>query len=267
MSTMKNLIPFMKSDPLVNVVRLQGAIVNSGSGLDDPSLAPVIEKAFRRGKPVAVALQINCPGGSPVQSSLIAARIRRLAEEKDVPVYAFVEDVAASGGYWLACAADEIYADQGSIVGSIGVISAGFGFQDAIERHGVERRVHTAGKSKSMLDPFKPLVPADVKRLKGWLEDLHSIFIDHVKSRRGAKLSDNPDLFTGEVFIGQKGVDQGLIDGLDHLVPFMKAKFGDKVRFRKFGQKRSLLQRVGARVVGDAIGSLEERAAFARFGL
>ncbi|SHH07654.1 serine protease SohB [Cognatiyoonia sediminum] len=264
---MKNILPFMKSDPLVNVVRLQGAITNSGSGLDDPSLAPVIEKAFRKGKPQAVALQINCPGGSPVQSSLIAARIQRLSAETEVPVYAFVEDVAASGGYWLACAADEIYVDQGSIVGSIGVISAGFGFQDAIERYGVERRVHTAGKSKSMLDPFKPLAPADVKRLKGWLEDLHAIFIDHVKARRGDKLSDNPDLFTGEVFIGQKGVDQGLADGIEHLVPFMKAQFGDKVRFRRFGQRKSLLQRVGARVVGDAIGSLEERAAFARFGL
>ena len=264
---MKNILPFVKSDPLVNVVRLQGAITNSGSGLDDPSLAPVIEKAFRKGKPKAVALQINCPGGSPVQSSLIAARIQRLSEETEVPVYAFVEDVAASGGYCLAWAADEIYVDQGSIVGSIGVISAGFGFQEAIERYGVERRVHTAGKSKSMLDPFKPLVPADVKRLKGWLEDLHGIFIDHVKLRRGGKLSDNPDLFTGEVFIGQASVDEGLADGIEHLVPFMKATFGDKVRFRHFGQRKSLLQRVGAHLVGDAIGSLEERAAYARFGL
>lgn len=264
---MKRYIPFLKSDPVVNVIRLQGAIVNSGSGLDDPSLAPVIEKAFSKGKPVAVALQINCPGGSPVQSSLIAARIRRLSEEKDVPVFAFVEDVAASGGYWLACAADEIYVDPGSIVGSIGVISAGFGFSDAIERYGVERRVHTAGKSKSMLDPFKPMVPADVKRLKGWLEDLHEIFIAYVKGRRGAKLADTPDLFTGEVYIGQKGVDVGLADGIEHLVPFMKSKFGDKVQFRKFGQRRSLLQRVGARVVSDAMGTLEDRIAFARFGL
>ena len=147
---MKHLIPFMKSPPLVNVVRLQGAITTAGSGLDDPSLAAVFEKAFSRGKPKAVALQINCPGGSPVQSSLIAARIQRSSREKNVPVFAFVEDVAASGGYWLACAADEIYADQGSIVGSIGVISAGFGFHDLIDRYGVERRVHTAGTSKSM---------------------------------------------------------------------------------------------------------------------
>jgi len=264
---MKHLIPFMKSEPLVNVVRLQGAISNSGSGLDDVSLAPVIEKAFSKGKPAAVALQINCPGGSPVQSSLIAARIRRLADEKEIPVLAFVEDVAASGGYWLACAADEIYADQGSILGSIGVISAGFGLHDAIGRYGVERRVYTAGKSKSMLDPFKKENPADVKRLKGWLEDLHAIFIDYVKSRREEKLADNPDLFTGEVFIGKKAKDEGLIDGLDHLVPHMKNRFGDKVRFRKFGQRKSLIQRFGARFAADALGSIEDRAAFARFGL
>ncbi len=264
---MKKFIPFLKSKPSVNVVRLQGAISNGGNGLDDPSLATVIEKAFTKGKPAAVALQINCPGGSPVQSSLIATRIQRLSQEKDVPVFAFVEDVAASGGYWLACAAQEIYVDQGSIVGSIGVISAGFGFSEAIERYGVERRVHTAGTSKSMLDPFKPLVPEDVSRLKGWLEDLHAIFIDHVKVQRGTKLADSSDLFSGEVFIGRKGVDVGLVDGVDHLVPFMKKKFGDKVRFRKFGQKKSLIQRFGARAISDAMTTVEDRIAFARFGL
>ena len=264
---MKNLIPFVKSDPLVNVIRLQGAISNSGNGLDDPTLAPVIEKAFARGKPVAVALQINCPGGSPVQSSLIAARIRRLAEEKEIPVFAFVEDVAASGGYWLACAADEIFVDASSITGSIGVISAGFGLQDAIDRIGVERRVYTAGKSKSMLDPFKKESPADVKRLKGWLEDIHATFIDYVKTRRGARLAENEALFTGEIFVGQKGVDQGLADGIGHLVPEMKRRFGEKVRTRRFGPKRSLLQRFGARLFSDALGAVEDRAAFARFGL
>ena len=264
---MKNLIPFMKSNPVVNVVRLQGAIVNNGQGLDDPSLAPVIEKAFSKGKPVAVALQINCPGGSPVQSSLIAARIRRLAEEKEIPVFAFVEDVAASGGYWLATAADEVFIDQASLVGSIGVISAGFGFPKLLDTYGVERRVYTAGTSKSMLDPFREEKAEDITRLKGWLEDLHQIFIGHVKSRRGAKLADNPDLFTGEVFIGQKAVDQGLVDGIAHLVPEMKARYGDKVSFKKFGRRRSLIQRFGARIMGDAISTLEERAEFARFGL
>ncbi|MEM8536880.1 MAG: S49 family peptidase [Pseudomonadota bacterium] len=264
---MKRFIPFVKSDPFVAVIRLQGAIMNSGRGLDNPSLGPVIEKAFGRGKPVAVALEINCPGGSPVQSSLIAARIRRLADEKKIPVFAFVEDVAASGGYWLACAADEIFIDSCSITGSIGVISANFGAHEAIGKLGVERRVYTAGKSKSLMDPFKPEKPADVKKLKGWLEDLHATFIDYVKSRRGTKLTDNPDLFTGEVFIGQKGIDVGLVDGVGHLAPVMKDRFGDKVQFRRYGQRKPRLARFGAQIVDDAVAGIEERAAFARFGL
>lgn len=257
----------MKSEPFVAVIRLQGQISNGGRGLDNPGLAPVIEKAFRKGKPAAVALEINCPGGSPVQSSLIAARIRRLADEKQIPVFAFVEDVAASGGYWLACAADEIFVDECSLTGSIGVISAGFGLQELIGQYGVERRVHTAGKSKAMLDPFKAENPADVKRLTGWLEDLHGTFIAYVKQRRGMKLADNPELFTGEVFIGQKGVEQGLADGIGHLTPVMQARFGETVKFRRYGQKRGLLSRFGVRMMGDAIASIEDRAAFARFGL
>jgi signal peptide peptidase SppA len=260
-------IPFTKSAPFVAVIRLQGAISNSGRGLDDPGLAPVIEKAFSKGKPAAVALEINCPGGSPVQSSLIASRIRRLADEKKIPVFAFVEDVAASGGYWLACAADEIFIDACSITGSIGVISAGFGVHEAIDRYGIERRVHTAGKSKSLLDPFKPQNPADVKKLKGWLDDLHATFIAYVQSRRGPKLSNDPDLFTGEVYIGQKGIDAGLVDGIGHLAPVMKARFGDKVKFRRYGQRKPLLARFGAQIVDDAIAGIEERAAYARFGL
>lgn len=264
---MKRWIPFVKPDPLVAVIRLQGQIANSNRGLDDKTLAPLIEKAFVRGKPAAVALEINSPGGSAVQSSLIAARIRRLAEENDVPVFAFVEDVAASGGYWLACAADEIFVDNGSIIGSIGVISANFGLNEFIDRHGVERRVHTAGKSKSFLDPFKPEKATDVKRLKGWLDQLHTYFIDTVKSRRGDRLAADPDLFTGEVWIGQSGVEKGLADGIGHLVPVMKARFGEKVRFRRYEQRRSIAQRFGATLVGDAVAGIEERAAFARFGL
>lgn len=264
---MKRFISFLKSEPTVAVVRLQGAITNSGRGLDDVSLAPVLEKAFTRGKPKAVALQINCPGGSPVQSSLIAARIRRLADENNVPVIAFVEDVAASGGYWLACAADEIYVDGCSMTGSIGVITASFGLHEFIDRYGVERRVHTAGKSKSMLDPFRPEKEEDLVRLKGWLEDLHETFIGYVKSRRGDKLSDNPDLFTGEVFLGQKGVDEGLVDGIGHLTPVMKERYGKKVQFRKYSEKKSLLSRFGMSMMQDAMGAVEDRAAFARFGL
>ncbi|MEL6640683.1 MAG: S49 family peptidase [Pseudomonadota bacterium] len=264
---MKRFVSFIKSEPTVAVVRLQGAITNAGRGLDDVSLAPVLEKAFKRGKPKAVALQINCPGGSPVQSSLIAARIRRLSEENGVPVFAFVEDVAASGGYWLACAADEIYVDGCSMTGSIGVISAGFGLQDLIANYGVERRVHTAGTSKSMLDPFRPEKDEDITRLKGWLDDLHESFIGYVKSRRGDKLSENPALFTGEVFLGQKGVDEGLVDGIGHMVPEMKKRFGKKVQFRRYGQRKGLLSRFGMSLTQDAIGAIEDRAAFARFGL
>ncbi len=168
---MKRFIPFLKSPPRVAVIRLQGIIASGGrmgAGLNDATLAPVIERAFRRGKPAAVALAVNSPGGSPVQSALIAARIRRLAEEKKLPVHAFVEDVAASGGYWLATAADEIWVDASSVVGSIGVISASFGFPDFLTRHGIERRVHTAGKSKSFLDPFRPEDPSPRRRRRGW---------------------------------------------------------------------------------------------------
>lgn len=264
--TMKFSIPFLKKRPYVAVVRLQGTITNGGRGLDDRSLAPVLEKAFG-GKPAAVAFELNSPGGSPVQSSLIAARIRRLADENKVPVFAFVEDVAASGGYWLACAADEIFVDRGSIVGSIGVISAGFGLQDLLAKNGIERRVYTAGKSKSQLDPFKPENPSDVKRLKGLLGELHDYFIDLVKTRRGARLTQDVDLFNGEVWLGDKAIEHGLADGIGHLVPVIKDRFGEKIRFRRYGQRRSIAQRFGARVVDDAIAGIEERAAYARFGL
>jgi len=261
--------PFRKSAPTVAVLRLNGMIASGGrsTALNDAGLAPVIERAFRKGKPAAVALLINSPGGSPVQSSLIAARIRRLAAEKEVKVYAFTEDVAASGGYWLACAGDEIWVDPSSVIGSIGVISAGFGFHDLIDRHGIERRVHTAGKSKSMRDPFRPEKAEDVERLTGWLEQIHETFIDYVKDRRGSRLSDNGDLFTGTVWIGRKAVDEGLADGIGHLVPKMKDVFGDKVRFQIYGRKRGLLSRLGAQLADSALGTIEERTAYARFGL
>lgn len=264
---MRALIPFLKSPPLVSVIRLSGQIVAGQRGLSDEKLAPMIEKAFRKGKPTAVALVINSPGGSPTQSSLIGARIRRLAEKHGVSVIAFVEDIAASGGYWLAASADEIIVDSSSIVGSIGVIHSSFGLEDFITRHGVNRRVHTAGKSKSQLDPFQPEKPADVKRLKGWLDHIHEVFIAHVKTRRGDRLDTSADLFNGEIWIGQKAVDLGLADGIGHLVPMMQERFGEKVRFRVYGPKKGLLSRFGASFAGDVVAGIEERAEFARYGL
>jgi serine protease SohB len=263
-------IPFLSAKaPKVSVIRLQGAIASGGrfgAGLNDATLGPVIERAFQK-KPAAVALVINSPGGSPAQSSLIAARIRRLADEKSVPVHAFVEDVAASGGYWLAVAADDIWVDETSIVGSIGVISAGFGFSDLIGRHGVERRVHTAGTSKSFLDPFRPEKPEDVARLHAILEPLHARFKEHIADRRGARLAQDRDLFDGSVWVGRQAVALGLVDGCAHLAPKLKSLYGEKVRLMPFGVKKGLLQRFGARLVSDTIAGIEDRALWAQFGL
>lgn len=265
---MQNWIPSLKRPPTVAVIRLSGVIATGGRGqLNDAGLASAIERAFRKGKPKAVALVINSPGGSPVQSSLIAARIRRLSAEKDIPVTAFVEDVAASGGYWLATAADEIIVDESSVVGSIGVISAGFGMTGLMEKIGVDRRVYTAGKSKSQLDPFRAENPEDVERLKGLLEDIHTSFKTHVETRRAGKLPEGEDLFTGEIWLGRKAIEKGLVDSIGHLIPTMKDRYGDKVRFRVFGPRRGLLSRFGVRLMSDAIENLEERAEFARFGL
>ncbi|MBV1868922.1 MAG: S49 family peptidase [Marinosulfonomonas sp.] len=266
---MKRWIPLVKSPPVVPVIALRGTIAMSGrsGSLNDSGLGPMIERAFRRGKPAAVALVINSPGGSPVQSSLIAARIRRLADEKKIPVFAFVEDVAASGGYWLATAADEIWVDPSSVVGSIGVISSGFGFQDLIGRYGVERRVHTAGKSKSTLDPFKPEKAADVKMLNSILTQMHETFTAQVKTRRGKKLAGDAKLFSGEFWLGQASVDLGLADGLGHLIPKMKERLGDDVRFIPYNRKLPFLRRFGVQVMDEALTGIEERAQFARFGL
>ena len=264
MENMKIKIPFRRERNSVSVVRLDGLIATN-RGLNDAGLAPVLEKAFGK-KPNALALVINSPGGSPVQSSLIGARIRRLANEKEIPVYAFVEDIAASGGYWLAASADEIYLDPSSVVGSIGVISSGFGFNQLIERYGIERRVHTAGTSKSMLDPFQRQKDDDVIRLKGLLEDIHQTFKEYVVERRGHKLADR-DLFTGEIWVGKKGVDDGLADALGHLVPVMQKKFGKKVKFNVYGKKKNILSRIGMRLLGDLNHSIEERLALSRFGM
>lgn len=263
----------LKPPPLVSVLRLDGAIgaAGFGRGLSDAGLAALVERAFAPRRLKAVALAVNSPGGSPAQSALIAARIRRKAEEKKVPVIAFCEDVAASGGYWLACAADEIFADANTILGSIGVIYAGFGFHALLERQGVERRVHTAGRSKSMLDPFRPEKEEDVARILRLQGVIHDNFIAEVKARRGARLAEGADLFTGEVWLGREALALGLIDGIGHLVPTLKARFGEKVRFTMVQPKRSLFRRLGAPGVDEALaaaaGLMEERALYARYGL
>ena len=265
---MKRWVPFLKSDPVVAVVRLQGIIASGArGGLNHVGLAPMLDRAFRKGKPKAIALIINSPGGSPVQSALIGAHIRRLATKHKLPVHAFVEDVAASGGYWLACAADDITIDDSSIVGSIGVISSSFGFHELMTRQGIERRVHTAGKDKSMLDPFRPDRAEDIERLKSLQSQIHQNFIDHVTARRGDKLSSDKDLFTGEIWVGQKAIDVGLVDGIGHLEDKMQSIYGEKVKFAHYGQRRSLAQRLGLASVDAVVGAVEDRALWARYGL
>lgn len=265
---MKRWIPFVKSEPRIAVVRLQGVIASGGRGaLSGASVGPLLERAFRKGKPKAVALEINSPGGSPVQSALIGAKIRSLSEELNVPVHAFVEDVAASGGYWIACAADDITLDHSSIVGSIGVISASFGFDKLMARQGIERRVHTAGKDKSMLDPFRPEREEDIVRLKALQAQIHDSFIGHVKARRGTRLPADQDLFTGEIWVGSAALDVGLADHVGHMEPRMKALYGDKVKFMRHGMRRPLIQRLGASVFDAAWQSVEDRSHWARFGL
>lgn len=270
MRSMRHMIPFLAKPAFVPVLRLTGAIGTGGrfgSGLSDAGLASQIERAFGRGKPAAVALIINSPGGSPAQSSLIGARIRRLAEEKKVPVHAFVEDVAASGGYWLACAADDIWVDTSSILGSIGVIFASFGFPELMARQGIERRVVTAGRSKSFADPFLPQKAEDVDRLRALQAPIHEAFIAHVKARRGARLDATADLFNADVWVGQGAVDLGLADGIGHLVPRLQALYGAKVRLVPLGQRRSLLQRFGLAAMDSALATVEDRALWARYGL
>ena len=262
--------------PLVAVVRLTGLIGQGGSlrrGLSLAGVAGPLDRAFAAKRTAAVALAINSPGGAPVQTALIARRIRDLSEERGVPVYAFVEDVAASGGFWLACAADEIYADAGSIVGSIGVISAGFGFDRLIARWDVDRRVYTAGTRKALLDPFRPENEEDVALLTSIQADLHRVFRDYVEARRGDRLTpgDEP-LFDGRVWAGERAQALGLIDGVGQMRPILRQKFGDKVRLKLVGEPRGLLRRrlgfdQAETLPEAALAAAEERLAWARFGL
>ena len=274
-----------KRGPIVPVLRFSGAIgvvTPLRPGLSLSTSASAIEKAFSMSGAKAVAIQINSPGGSAVQSMLIYKRIRALAAEKDLKVYVFAEDVAASGGYLLALAGDEIYADPSSILGSIGVITATFGVNELINRIGVERRVYTAGESKDILDPFLPEKPSDVERLKALQRDVHQAFIDLVKARRGAKLDKaDVNLFTGEFWSGKRAIELGLIDGLSDLRTKMREIYGDEVRFKLvmpstswFRRRRSVFAEGGAFEFGfapggfaaDLISAIETRALWSRFG-
>jgi len=264
-----------RARPTVSVLRLAGVIgplVPLRGGLSGHELAGPIERAFAGRGLVAVALVINSPGGSPVQSALIQQRIRVLAEERAIPVLAFVEDVAASGGYWLALAADEIFVDANSIVGSIGVITSGFGFDQAIGRLGIQRRLYTAGERKSLLDSFSPERPDDVGRLKRLQADIHDNFKALVRARRGARLKgDEADLFSGEAWLGQRALELGLVDGIGDLRATLRARFGKRVRLRPVPtQRRTWRRRLGlidADLPGDLLSGLEARQHWARFGL
>jgi signal peptide peptidase SppA len=279
---------FRNPKPVVAVVRLSGVISDrSGIGrsrLSAAGLVTVLETAFKMPNLKAVALAINSPGGSPVQSSLIGKRIRALAEEHEVPVIAFAEDVAASGGFWLACAADEIYADDSSVIGSIGVISAGFGFQNAIKKLGVERRVYTAGEMKSTLDPFLREKPDDIERLAELQQDVFNAFKEMVRERRKDKLNaSEEELFTGAFWTGRRALEMGLIDGLGELTSVMQERYGDKVRFRPVEQRQNWLkQKLGfgmtsrnwpsskgamSSIVDEVLVAIEERGLWNKFGL
>jgi len=255
-------------------------------GLSLATTAGPIERAFNASKTPAVAIVVNSPGGSPVQSNLIFKRIRQLAEEKEKKVYVFCEDAAASGGYFLAAAGDEIYADPSSIIGSIGVIAATFGFVEAIEKLGIERRIYTAGENKSILDPFKPAREEDIARLKAIQLDIHEAFKDIVKSRRGDKLNDiDGDLFSGAFWSATKAKERGLIDGISDVRTKMREVFGDKTQLKLIKlQSGGLLSRLrrpmlGSALDGDALGglrrdfaedlvsALERRMLWQRFGL
>ena len=269
--------------PMVSVVPLVGTIGVSGrlrGGLNLANVAGRLDRAFSLKGAKAVALAINSPGGSPVQASLIANRIQVLAEEKKLPVFAFAEDVAASGGYMLALGANDIYANESSIIGSIGVITAGFGFDQVLERLGVDRRVYTSGDHKGMLDPFQPENPKDVARLKAIQKEIHDKFKDFVKKRRGTRLKGTPGkLFSGEFWAAEQALDLGLIDGIGDMRTIMREQFGDRVKFRHFGVERRFLRgrlRLGRASPGtgpwgdwsqDLLAAFDARALWARFGL
>lgn len=269
----------VESKPKVAVLRMAGVIADASqirrAGINFEKFKKPIDKAFETPGLSALALVINSPGGAPAQCSLIATHIRALAEEKDIPVYAFIEDVAASGGYWLACIGDEIYAQSTSIVGSIGVISAGFGLDNFIKRYDVTRRVYTSGRDKSFLDPFKPEKSEDIDRLKTLQKTMHDDFKAWVGTRRGARLTaDDTELMEGAFWTGRHAEEFGLIDGIGTLYSVMKDKLGDDIRFVDIEvEKKSLLSMLpmmeGAKgdMIVDAIDTIDVKSYWTRYGL
>ena len=270
---------FFKGKPsVINVIRLNGVIASGSkflgsSNLSLESLEKQIERAFAGKKIAGVALIINSPGGSPVQSALISERIIELSKKNNIPVFAFVEDVAASGGYWLACAADEIFVMPASIVGSIGVISAGFGFVEVIKKIGVERRVFSKGENKGMLDPFQPQNSDDVKVITDLQEEIHQQFKDWVSTRRGNRLNvevvKEEGIFEAKIFSGSKACEVGLADSIGELKQVMRERFNEQVVFKEISGRKKLGQRLGlsSSSYSRIIEHIEERIAFAKFGL
>ena len=270
------MFSIFKKKTVVPHVRLTGVIGSAGrfrQGMDLAGQKDILKKAFSLKKISHVAISINSPGGSPVQSHLIYSYIRDLADKKKVKVLIFAEDVAASGGYLISCAGDEIYANSSSIIGSIGVISASFGFKDLIQKIGVERRVYTAGKNKSTLDPFVEEKEEDVKRLKSIQLELHDDFIKVVETSRGSKLKDpeKNNIFTGEFWTGKSALRLGLIDGIGNADQVLKEKFGEKVIIKNFEKRKGFLAKKLSSSISDPfdkiINNLEEKSMWQRFGL
>ena len=273
---------FITKKSIIGIVKLTGIIstesrLGSRGGLNLNDLSDSITKAFSFKNIKAIALLVNSPGGSPVQSALIANRIRDLAKEKEIPVYCFIEDLAASGGYWLSCAGDKIYAMESSIIGSIGVITAGFGAVEAIKKIGIERRVYSQGKNKGLLDPFLPEKKDDIKQILTIQKDLHSQFIAWVKKRRGKRLKANDEvLFNAGVWSGSKAKELGLIDGIGDYYNVMKNIFGDDIKFKDFSKKTSWFKQKflsnGSALNSDyliesLIKNIEERIIWSKYGL
>ena len=286
MKKFKKYIPFRKKVPQVAVIKLTGVIAASSSlrkGLNLQGIETHLYDAFSNKRTTAVALVLNSPGGSPVQSDLIQKRVRDLAQEFKKPIYVFCEDVAASGGYWIALAGDEIYANASSIIGSIGVVSAGFGFKEAIGKLGIERRIYSTGPNKGMLDPFEDEDPKHVEHLKNLQEEIFTLFREWVLSQRGSKLKGaHEELFSGAFWTGVKAKELGLIDGLGELREIMQDRFGEDVLFKNYAPKTGILSKLGLgsesvsgiskdftinSMLPDAMEWIEQRATWGRFGL